>query len=149
MNTLNCEAVRMASSAASDGHPGSVEPAQLENHLAECGDCRREVERLDGLMRLLGSQKRRASNDQLWSAIEARLAAQAPANSASRDLRLLAPTAVVLLAYKLFEQLAVGNTGFHLKLAPLLVVIAVFAFLKENPFRINAELQLKGESRNE
>ena len=96
-------------------------------------------------MRLLDSQKRRASNEQLWSGIEARLAAQTPAGSASRDLRLLVPTGVVLLAYKLFEQLVVQNTGFHLKLVPLLLVIAVFALVKENPFKINAELQLKGE----
>jgi len=145
MNTLNCETVRMASSAASDGLRGSLEPAQLEDHLAQCGDCRREVERLGELMRLLDSQKRRVSGDQLWRGIEARLAAQTPATRASRDLRLLVPTVVVLLAYKLFEQLAVHNTGFQIKLVPLLLVIAVFALLKENPFRINAELQLKGE----
>lgn len=145
MNTLNCEAVRIASSAASDGHRGSLEPAQLEDHLAQCGDCRREVERLGGLMRLLDSQKRRASNDQLWGGIEARLAVKTPASRTSRDLKLLVPTGVVLLAYKLFEQLAVHNTGFHMKLVPLLLVIAVFALLKENPFKINAELQLKGD----
>jgi predicted anti-sigma-YlaC factor YlaD len=135
----------MASSAASDSLRGSLEPAQLEDHLAQCDDCRREVERLGELMRLLDSQKRRVSGDQLWRGIEARLAAQTPATRASRDLRLLVPTVVVLLAYKLFEQLAVHNTGFQIKLVPLLLVIAVFALLKENPFRINAELQLKGE----
>jgi predicted anti-sigma-YlaC factor YlaD len=137
----------MASSAASDGHRGSLEPAQLEDHLAQCGDCRREVERLGGLMRLLDSQKRRVSSDQLWRGIEARLAAQTPATRPSRDLKLLLPTGVVLLAYKLFEQLAVHNTGFLIKLVPLLLVFALFAVLKENPFRINAELQLKGEPR--
>ena len=98
-------------------------------------------------MRLLDSQKRRVSSDQLWRGIDARLAVQTPATEASRDLRLLVPTGVVLLAYKLFEQLAVHNTGVQIKLVPLLLVIAVFALLKENPFRINAELQLKGESR--
>ena len=145
MNKLNCEAVRMASSAASDGLRGSLEPAQLEDHLAQCDDCRREVERLGGLMRLLDSQKRRVSSDQFWSEIEARLAAQIPATRASRDLRLLVPMVLVLLAYKLFEQLAVHNTGFQMKLVPLLLVFALFAVLKENPFRINADLQLKGE----
>jgi len=145
MNTLNCEAVRMASSAASDGLRGSLEPAQLEDHLAQCGDCRREVERLGGLMRLLDSQKRRVSSDRLWGGIEARLAAQTPATRPSRDLKLLVPTGVVLVAYKLFEQLAVHNTGFLIKLVPLLLVFALFAVLKENPFRINADLQLKGE----
>jgi len=145
MNTLNCETVRMASSAGSDGHRALLEPAQLEEHIAQCGDCRREVERLDGLMRLLDSQKRRVSNDQLWSGIEARLAAQTPASRASRDLRLLVPTGVVLLAYKLYEQLTVHNTAFQVKLALLLVVIGLFALLKENPFKINTELQVKGE----
>jgi len=145
MNALNCEAVRMAMSAASDGHRSSFEPAQLEDHLAQCDDCRREVERLGGLMRLLDSQKRRVSSDQFWSEIEARLAAQIPATRASRDLRLLVPMVLVLLAYKLFEQLAVHNTGFQMKLVPLLLVFALFAVLKENPFRINADLQLKGE----
>lgn len=145
MNTLNCETVRMAASASSDGRTESLEPAQLEEHLALCGDCRREVERLGELVRLLDSQKRRASNDQLWSGIAGRLAAQTPVRSTSRDFRLLVPTGVVLLAYKLFEQLAVHNTGFHMKLVPLLLVIAVFALVKENPFKINAELQLKGD----
>jgi len=145
MNILNCEAVRMALSAASDGYSGSPAAVQLDDHLAQCDDCRREVERLSGLKRLLDSQKRRASNDQLWSGIEARLAARTQTGTASRDLRLLVPTGVVLLAYKLFEQFAVHNTGFQMKLVPLLLVIAVFALLKENPFRINANLQLKGE----
>ena len=96
-------------------------------------------------MRLLDSQKRRVSSDQVWSEIEARLAAQIPPTRASRDLRLLVPMVLVLLAYKLFEQLAVHNTGFQMKLVPLLLVFALFAVLKENPFRINADLQLKGE----
>ena len=117
----------------------------MEDHLAQCGDCRREVERLGGLMRLLDSQKRRVSSDRLWGGIEARLAAQTPATRPSRDLKLLLPTGVVLLAYKLFEQLAVHNTGFLIKLVPLLLVFALFAVLKDNPFRINADLQLKGD----
>jgi len=145
MKTVNCEVVRMESSAASDGHRGPLEPDQLEDHLNQCGDCRLEVEQLGGLMRLLDSQKRRTSSDQLWSGIEARLTEQTAARGSSRDLRLLVPTVVVLLAYKLFEQLAVHNTVFQVKLVPLLLVIAVFALLKENPFKINAALRLKGE----
>lgn len=143
MNTVNCEAVRIASSAASDGYRGPLDPAQIEDHLAQCHDCRSEVEQLSELMRLLDSVKRRQSNEQLWSGIEARLAAQAPVGGVSRDLRLLLPVGVVLLAYKLFEQLADRNIGFQIKLVPLLLVIVLFALLKENPFKISAELQVK------
>ena len=145
MDTQNCEAVRMASSAALDGQLGLLEPAQVEDHLGRCSDCRAEVERVAELMGLLDSQKRRASSDQLWSGIEARLAMPAQTSRASRDFRLLVPTVVVLLGYKFFEQLSVHNTGFQMKLVPLLLVIVLFAVLKENPFKINAELQLKGE----
>jgi hypothetical protein len=142
MKTVNCEAVRIASSAASDGYRGPLDPAQIEDHLAQCRDCRSEVEQLSELMRLLDSAKRRQSNEQLWGDIEARLAAQAPVGGVSRDLRLLLPVGVVLLAYKLFEQLADRNIGFQIKLVPLLLVIVLFALLKENPFKISAELQV-------
>lgn len=147
MKTMNCEAVRMASSAAADGYSGPLEPAQIEEHVAQCGDCRSEIERLVELMRLLDSLNRRESKEQLWSGIEARLAAPAPAGGVSRDLRLLVPVGVVLLAYKLFEQLADRNIGFQLKLVPLLLVIVLFALLKENPFKISAELQVKAVKR--
>ena len=95
-------------------------------------------------MDLLNSQTRQASTEQLWNGIDSRLKAQEPALKATRDLRLLAPMGVVLLAYKLFEQLSARNTG-AIKLVPLLLVLALFALLKENPFKINAELQVKGE----
>ena len=144
MNKLDCETVQMASSAALDGHHDSLETTQLEEHLASCSECRREVERLGGLIRLLDSQKRRASNEQLWSRIETRLVTEAPAAGASRDLTLLIPTVAVLIAYKVFEQLAVHNTAFLIKLVPLLLVIALFALLRENPFRIKTELKLEG-----
>jgi predicted anti-sigma-YlaC factor YlaD len=145
MKTVNCETVRMASSAALDGHRGALEADQLEDHLNQCADCRSETERLGEFMRLLDSQKRRASADQLWSGIEARLAAEQPEAKTSRDHKLLAPVGVVLLAYKLFEQLAARNIGLHTKVVPLLLVIALFALVKENPFKINTELRVKGE----
>lgn len=145
MKTTDCESVRMEWSAASDGHRGSLDPAQLEGHLVQCGDCRREVEGLGGLMRLLDSQQRRASTDQLWSGIEARLPAQTSTSRVSRDLRLVVPTAAVMIAYKLFEQFTLGNIGLKMKLLPLLLVIALFALLRENPFRLNTNLQAKGE----
>jgi predicted anti-sigma-YlaC factor YlaD len=135
----------MASSAALDGYGGALEADQLEDHLNQCADCRSETERLGEFMRLLDSQKRRASTEQLWSRIETRLAAEQPTVKTSRDLKLLAPMGAVLLAYKLFEQLTARNIGLHTKLVPLLLVIALFALLKENPFKINTELHIKGE----
>jgi hypothetical protein len=35
------------------------------------------------------------------------------------------------------------DLGFAIKVVPLILVITLFAFLKENPFKINAELILE------
>jgi hypothetical protein len=35
--------------------------------------------------------------------------------------------------------------GFLFKLLPVLLVIAAFSYLRENPFKINTELRLEGE----
>lgn len=147
MKTVNCEAVRMASSAASDGYHGPLEPAEIEDHLAQCGDCRSELERLGELMRLLDSLNRRESKEQLWGGIEARLDSRAPVSGVSHDLRLLVPMVVMLLAYKLFEQLATRNIGFQIKLVLLLLVIVLFVLMKENPFKISAELKVNAVKR--
>jgi hypothetical protein len=132
-------------SADSDGYRNPLEAEQIERHVAECGDCRLEIEQLREVMRLLDSQNRRVSNEKLWSAIEPQLTPQQSPSSGFSDLRLMVPIAVVLVAYKLFEQLAVRNTALQIKLVPLLAVIVLFALLKENPFKINADLQIKGE----
>lgn len=135
----------MAWSAMRDGHRGSLDAAQLEDHISTCDDCRSNVERLGELMQLLDGQKRQVLTGQLWSSIEGRLPERSRSANSSRDLRLLVPIGAVLLAYKLFEQLADGNTALLIKIVPLLLVIVVFGVLKENPFRINPELGVKGE----
>ena len=56
-----------------------------------------------------------------------------------------APIGLTLLAYKLIEQIPDRNLAMVYKLLPLLLVTAVFFYLKQNPFGINTELKLEGE----
>jgi hypothetical protein len=37
------------------------------------------------------------------------------------------------------------SPGWSFKLVPLLLAVAAFVYLRENPFKINAELRLEGE----
>ncbi|HYV05671.1 MAG TPA: zf-HC2 domain-containing protein [Blastocatellia bacterium] len=145
MNTIDCETVLMAAMSVADGSPAEIETARIEAHLAQCGNCRSELEALGGLAKLLDAQKRRQSDEQLWSTIQPRLSDRAEAQPADRTLKMWAPVGLILLAYKLFEQVSDRQLALVYKLLPLLLIAAAFLFLRQNPFKINTELKLEGE----
>ncbi|MEK6302258.1 MAG: zf-HC2 domain-containing protein [Acidobacteriota bacterium] len=145
MKNIGCETVLMAAMAAADGHPGKMETAQVEAHLAMCGDCRGELEALGGLAKLLDAQKRRQSHEELWRAIEPRLVDQTERHSADRSLKVWIPVGLILFAYKLFEQIPDRQLALAYKLLPILLVTAGFVYLRQNPFKIKTELKLEGE----
>ncbi|HWO02044.1 MAG TPA: hypothetical protein VNS63_22540 [Blastocatellia bacterium] len=146
MKDADCETVLMAAMAVADGHPAEIETAQIESHLLACGDCRSELEGLGGLMKLLDSRDRRRSDEDLWRELEPRLLDQTPDSTASVDFKMWVPIGFILLAYKLIEQIPDRHLGLSYRLLPLLLVTAVFVYLKQNPFKINTELKLEGES---
>jgi hypothetical protein len=143
MKDFDCETVLVAAMAVADGHPGKLETGQIEAHLAVCGACRSELEALGRLGKLLDSQKRRQSDQDLWRAIEPRLFDQTERLPSDRSLRMWVPIGLILLAYKLFEQIPDRHLALTYKLLPLLLVTAVFVYLKQNPFEINTELKLE------
>lgn len=145
MKEMNCETVLMAAMAAADGHPAKMETEQIEAHLAVCGDCRSELEALGGLVKLLDSRKRRQSDEDLWRTLEPRLFDQTPRHPAAREAKMWVPIGLILLSYKLIEQIPDRHLALVYKLLPLLLVTAVFVYLKQNPFKINTELKLEGE----
>lgn len=145
MKEKKCETVLIAAMAAADGHRAWLETAEIEAHLAVCSDCRSELEVIGGLVTLLDSRKRRQSDEDLWSAVEPRLLGHSERLPADGNLRMWAPIGLILLSYKLIEQIPDRHLALVYKLLPLLLVIAVFVYLKQNPFKINAELKLEGE----
>jgi hypothetical protein len=52
---------------------------------------------------------------------------------------------VLLPAYRLVEIVPRVEIGTVFKLIPVLLIIGVFCYLRENPFKINALLTLEGE----
>jgi hypothetical protein len=52
---------------------------------------------------------------------------------------------LILPVYKLFEQIPERQLALAYKLVTLLLVTAVFLYLRQNPFKINTELKLEGE----
>lgn len=142
MTETNCENVRIASMARADGSESLLSPAEVEAHLATCADCRQEVREMGTLIAVLDSAKRKGRNEQVWPLIEPHLDAAASQNGRF-DWRPFLVLYFLLGGYRVI--LMVGEEhGFWFKLIPVALVIAAFGYVKENPFKINSDLRLKG-----
>ena len=141
-----CEQIAMARMAIGDGEEPAMPVDEVTAHLEGCADCRRELEQLDGLAKLLNGQERREVSPDLWPAVSERLAATSPVASASaHKWPAFVVLGLLLVIFKLVEMIPERDLGFLFKLAPLLVVAILFACVKENPFKINLELTLEGD----
>jgi hypothetical protein len=145
MTTQDCENVCMAAMTVEDGYAAGLSADQIEAHLTECANCRREVQQLRALHSLLDAQKRRQPTENVWRHIEELLPDALPVQSTSQAWYPFIILGLLLLGYRLGEMIPDRHFGFSFKLVPVLFVIAAFTYLKENPFKINAELRLEGE----
>jgi predicted anti-sigma-YlaC factor YlaD len=131
----SCEEILIQKWALEDGEKTDLSAAEIDAHLNGCENCRREIAEMQSALFLLEGHERRVPHADLWSAVEARIAAKSFA-----DWQPFVLLAGLLAALKLLEMLSARDLGWALKLAPLVLVIALFGFLKENPFKINTEL---------
>ena len=136
MNKENCEEILMAAMAVFDGEESEISTEEISAHLESCEACRRETESLQRVSGLLQGQQRRVSKVDLWSAVQ-------PQIEARTNWKPFVFLAILLVVYKLLEMLPERDLGFAFKIVPLVLVIALFGFLKENPFKINTELILE------
>jgi anti-sigma factor RsiW len=145
MMEINCESIGIAALAIADGETPLVPPEQVEAHLSTCARCRQEVDQVRAVTALFAAQGRRQPEEQIWTLIEGRLQ-MAPVNPPSPvDWRAVLFLGVMLLSYKVILMSVEDDPGVWFRLIPVLCVITVFAYLKENPFKINCELRLEGE----
>jgi hypothetical protein len=140
MNEINCETFLMTKMAEIDGEETEISAEQMDFHLAVCGNCRQEIELLRSTDNLLRRQTRREQNADLWSAIENRIGKRAISQTGWKPFALLG---ALLVASKLLEMLPAQDLGFAFKFVPLVLIVVLFVFLKENPFKINGELILE------
>ena len=140
MTRINCENVLTAMLAELDGEETELSAEQKTLHLAECAGCRREFEQIQKTGDLLKRQARREMDADLWSAIEKRIE---PKTAPRIGWQIFLALGAVLIGCKLLEMLPAEDFGWRLKIVPLIFVVALFGFLKENPFKINTELILE------
>jgi hypothetical protein len=145
MTDIDCESVRIAAMAIADDEESSLRPGEIEVHLLNCEACREEIEQLRATNQLFGSQQRLRPEANLWPAISERLQATADTAQTFR-WRVLLLFGLPLFGYKFFMLLLQVTPSLWSKLVPVILMIAIFAYLKTNPFKINCELTLEGET---
>jgi anti-sigma factor RsiW len=145
MTELNCESVCMAAMAMADGYQSALSADEIKTHIENCPDCRQEVAQLQALSTLLDTQERQPQVADTWTSLEARLPARPAEQSASPQRHLFLLLGVLLIGYRLVELLPDRNLAWFFKLLPVILVVAAFSYLRENPFKIRAELRLEGE----
>ena len=144
MGTQKCQEVALAMMAVGDGEKPLLTADEITHHLASCAECSQEIEQLNRLAKLLNEQKRRELSPDLWPNIKERLGSPAAAGPAQKWPAFLV-LGLLLVIFKLLEMIPERDLGFLFKLVPLLFVIGVFGYFKENPFKINLELTLEGD----
>lgn len=144
MTDINCESVRVADMALADGEESPLRREEIETHLRNCDRCRAEIEPLRTIDELLSSQNRLRPEANLWPLVSERL--EATAGSAPPfSWRVLLLFGIPLFGYKALLLILKAAPSLWSKLVPIILVIAVFSYLKTNPFKINCDLTLRGE----
>jgi len=144
MTDINCESIRLAGMALADGEESPLRREEIETHLRNCDLCRAEIESLRGINELLGAQKRLKQEINVWPLVSRRFETTT-ASAPPFSWRVLLLFGVPLFGYKALLLILQAAPSLWTKLVPLILVIAVFSYLKTNPFKINCELTVRGE----
>jgi hypothetical protein len=146
MKSDECEATILSLMAVFDGETPLLSAEQTAQHVSSCAQCQLEVKDQKAAASLLSGQKRRADNADLWLQIEKRINNKSISKPVmGRNFFLL--LGAILIIYKLLEMIPSQGPGFLFKFVPVVFIAALFYVFKENPFKINTELKLEGESR--
>ena len=135
MNELTCEEVLIARMAELDGElPPNPE---TERHLMGCDKCRGEVAAMQELDELFRSHERADVAISLWPQIEKRI------SPSTFGWQPFAVIAAALVVFKFVEMSVRTDPGFLFGLVPIVLAAALFMVLKENPFKVNANLAME------
>ena len=146
MNREYCEKVRISAMAILDGEVPLLSENQVNEHLASCADCCRELEQQKQAARLLDGQSRRVFAEDLWPRMAVAIEKLTAKPKHLRELHFFVMLSLFLLGYKIVEVLPGISIGVLFKLLPLGVVFVFFGLLKQNPIEISQSLRLEGDT---
>jgi predicted anti-sigma-YlaC factor YlaD len=140
MNAFNCETIRQAAMALADGETAPLSAEQVQAHLAGCAECRRAVEEMQSLARVLDAQSHQPQAADLWPGIQGRIAVCAADSRSLNPAGMLAVLALVLLLVRGIVLTTAEPLEWAVRFIALLFVGGWFVLLRENPFAIHPQL---------
>src|SRR5215813_4565473 len=144
MTDINCESILIAAMALADGEESPLSTAEIQAHLSNCECCSEEIAQLHDTNKLFSSQQRLRYQTDLWPQLNDRLLATAGSSPPFR-WRVLLLFGIPLFGYRILMLVLQAAPSLWSKLVTVILVIAVFSYLRANPFKINSELTLEGE----
>ena len=144
MFDFNCDEIQLAATVIADGEVARISSSQIEQHQARCNDCRSEIEQLRAQSMLLNSLLRRPQSVRIWPVVHERLFGPSPESRMAKTRFWILLPGILLAIYKLVDLLPDRQHGLWFKVLPILLVIFVFGYRRENPFKINTDLKLEG-----
>lgn len=139
MGRISCEEFLLSRMARLDGEESSLSPTAEVQHLSACPSCQDVVREMANLGSLFERQSRERYEVDLWPAVRLRLADQPATAERWKPFVLLG---IFLVLARLAEYTFSSAVWLIITILPLLACTLVFLFLRENPFRINQELDL-------
>jgi anti-sigma factor RsiW len=149
MNQESCEKICLAAMAVADGEKPPIPASDIEFHLAQCARCRSEVGQLKSVIDLLDGQDRREQTASVWGGVAETLKRRNEARAAPDHWPWFLLLGLFLAGCRIVVAVSDLEPGLWVKLAPLLLVIAVFGLLRENPFKVNPGLQYRHSLRGD
>ncbi len=147
MNKEYCERIRISAMAIRDGESPPSAEQEVKKHLESCADCRLEIGRREQAIDLLNGRSRRIFAHDVWPEIAAALGETKGRPEQSANVPAFVALCVFLLTFKIIEVLPSVTAGVAVKLIPVGVLVLFFALLKQNPFEINRNLELQGDTK--
>ncbi|MBX3278479.1 MAG: zf-HC2 domain-containing protein [Acidobacteria bacterium] len=143
MNQVSCESICLAAMAVADGETPPIPAPEIEIHLAQCAHCRSEVGQLKSVIELLNAQRRSEQTENVWDGVAKTLRRRSEAQRTSDHWPWFLLLGLLLAGYRIGVAATDWEPGLWFKLAPILVAVAVFALLRENPFKVNSGIQFQ------
>jgi hypothetical protein len=141
MNTTECEQVMCAALARLDGESPPLSEKETLDHLAQCQRCREELAALTSALQPLDVQTRRPFEHDLWPDMAAQVSPGRP-QAAPKVMILFGLFGLFLLTAKILELSPQMMPGLIIKPISIVGTLIFFCLLKQNPFRICADLAL-------
>jgi predicted anti-sigma-YlaC factor YlaD len=133
--------------AIRDGESPPLFEQEVSKHLESCSDCRLEIDQQSQAIQLLDGRTRRIFAQDVWPEIAATMEATKARPKQPVSVLPFVALSVFLLMHKIIEVLPSVTAGVMIKLAPVAVLVLFFTLIKQNPFKINQNLKLQGDTK--